>query len=238
MPRAMQDAQACCGLYLAKNPANAMFIFRTIDSRVDDLMVEPLQPFATPQELLARTQALLLYQIIRLFDGDIRARAAAERAIPCLEDAALALKGCVQSTEHDHHLLEPFVFELSSSMAAQDSWKSWILLESIRRTCLIVLFLVSMYKRLCGRATTTCDSELFFDYTWTASAGLWEAQNAAEFVLLWQRGQSHCVTNANLLQALPSIEVDDIDTYSKILLTASLGIENTKAWFWSRGREL
>ena len=40
----------------------------------------------TPQEKLARAQALFLYQIIGLFDGDVTLRSNADRNMPLLQD--------------------------------------------------------------------------------------------------------------------------------------------------------
>jgi hypothetical protein len=40
---------------------------------------------ATPTEKLARTQALFLYQVMRLFDDNITLRAQAEKDMPVLE---------------------------------------------------------------------------------------------------------------------------------------------------------
>lgn len=57
-------------MYIAKNDVNKMMIFRAIDRGATEL-VQSAQSTA-PIELLARTQALLMYQIIRLFDGDVR----------------------------------------------------------------------------------------------------------------------------------------------------------------------
>ncbi len=45
---------------------------------------ETSRAVTTPAEKLARTQALFLYQIIRLFDGDVTLRAQGEKDIPLL----------------------------------------------------------------------------------------------------------------------------------------------------------
>ncbi|KAK3318950.1 hypothetical protein B0H66DRAFT_253510 [Apodospora peruviana] len=89
MPRSMEDAQSSCALYMAKNPVNSQVILRAIDNRARELGASPMPRDAL--EILARTQALLLYHIMRLFDSDIRARSTAEAATQQLEDAADAL---------------------------------------------------------------------------------------------------------------------------------------------------
>lgn len=59
---------------------------RALHSSVRELVnAEAGRIAATPVDKLARTQALFLYQIIRLLDGDIILRAHGERDIPLLQ---------------------------------------------------------------------------------------------------------------------------------------------------------
>ncbi|KAH6636010.1 hypothetical protein F5144DRAFT_619479 [Chaetomium tenue] len=110
-PRAMQDAQACSALYAARNRANAAAVRRIVEARVADLIatLPPLPPAPvsetetttttttttteteTPTPTLARAHALILYQIMQLFDGDPAARAAAENTMPYLDVMVKAL---------------------------------------------------------------------------------------------------------------------------------------------------
>ena len=63
------DAYAACAMYIAKNDVNKRMIFRAIDTSAQELLKSPQS--TKPIEILARVQSLLLYQIIRLFDGDV-----------------------------------------------------------------------------------------------------------------------------------------------------------------------
>lgn len=83
------DAFSSCALWMAKNPVNAEVILRSIESRVQELIASPMP--RDPLETIARTQALLFYQIIRVFDGDVRSSSAAEETTQALEDASFAL---------------------------------------------------------------------------------------------------------------------------------------------------
>lgn len=83
------DAHSACALSMAKNGVNVGIIFRSIESRARELVASPLP--TNPVEVLARAHALLLYQIIRIFEGDIHSGAAAEETTQALENAALAL---------------------------------------------------------------------------------------------------------------------------------------------------
>lgn len=58
-------------MYIAKNEVNKQMIFRAIEKGATELLKSP-QGIA-PIEILARVQSLLLYQIIRLYDGDVYA---------------------------------------------------------------------------------------------------------------------------------------------------------------------
>lgn len=77
LPPVISDALSACALYSGKNSENDLFVFGDISQKAKDLA--EMQPaFLSPVDVLASTQALLLYQIMRLFDGDIRQRADAE----------------------------------------------------------------------------------------------------------------------------------------------------------------
>ncbi|KAM7203423.1 hypothetical protein V8F20_004017 [Naviculisporaceae sp. PSN 640] len=99
MPHSMQDAQAACALYMAKNDINSYVIFRSLDNRVRELGQSPMP--TDMRELLARAQALLLYHIIRIFDGDIRAREQAEEVTHYLEESIDALAAHVGFSDEE-----------------------------------------------------------------------------------------------------------------------------------------
>ncbi len=52
------------------NDQNQHIVHEVIETRVQDLLTAPKD--TTPVEMLARAQALLLYQIIGFFDGNVR----------------------------------------------------------------------------------------------------------------------------------------------------------------------
>lgn len=80
-------------LYANRTPANMPMVMRAIHSGVKELvdgetgrsgLMACVGGAKKPIDRLARTQAMLLYQIIRLLDGNITLRAQAERDIPLL----------------------------------------------------------------------------------------------------------------------------------------------------------
>lgn len=73
-------------LYANRTRGNTAIVMRALHSSVRELVnVEASRAVATPVEKLARTQALFLYQVIRLLDGDVTLRAQGERDIPLLQ---------------------------------------------------------------------------------------------------------------------------------------------------------
>ena len=61
-------------------------VMRALTRDITNLIAsEDRRLIVTPIEKLARTQALFLYQIIRLFDGDVTLRAQGEKDIPLLQ---------------------------------------------------------------------------------------------------------------------------------------------------------
>lgn len=60
-------------------------VVRALHASAKELVdVETCRVVATPVEKVARTQALFMYQVIRLLDGDVMLRAQGERDLPLL----------------------------------------------------------------------------------------------------------------------------------------------------------
>lgn len=94
MPTSMINAFSTSVLYSNRTPATQATVFRILSKNVADLLSE--MDLASVQltrlEQLGRVQALVLYQTMRVFDGDIRQRANAEKAMPVLEAWTLSLQ--------------------------------------------------------------------------------------------------------------------------------------------------
>lgn len=169
---------------------------RTIEGRVQDLVSSALP--TSRLDLLARTHALLLYQIIRLFDGDILARGAAERTNSALEAAVTALLAHIR---FDHPCLPAALdtsgpVSLSELGATREFWEEWIFQESARRTFLITFFTLQMYRVQRGDRPPQCDSKLYLCHSWTLSAHLWGAVDSLDFEIAWKQRKHFVVTNA------------------------------------------
>ncbi|TVY61865.1 Transcription factor gsfR2 [Fusarium oxysporum f. sp. cubense] len=232
MPRSMQDAHSSCALYMAKNRINSPIIFRSIESRVNDLLSAP--PPITPLDCLAHTQALILYQIIRLYDGDIGARTSAERIIPAIEASAMSLFSYAQFDIEG----TPGTLPLYPIAPTKAFWQDWILQESLRRTLLFSFYLVQTYRIMSGCKMLQCDGRLGLCHSWTLSAYLWNAMTPLGFAEAWRDKDHYVVTNAIFNGVLAEAEADDIDVFGKIMISSLLGRDEAEGWFASKGGKL
>ncbi|KAL1862510.1 hypothetical protein VTK73DRAFT_6768 [Phialemonium thermophilum] len=233
MPKSMQDAVSLAAFFEARNSTNARTIRSCIESRVQDLVSSPCP--SAPLEILARTHALLVYQILRLQDDDLRVRMSCDATMPLLEQAAYALlphivfhdpAGGGQGQPSDG----PADLPLYPIAATREFWESWVFQESARRTLAVVLFFLLSYRYLKGDAKPQCTSPGPYPCrSLTLSAHLWRASDPVDFALAW-RDREHFVVHGKA--------GDDIDDFGKILLTTVLGVDQAKGWLAVRGATL
>ncbi|KUI58581.1 Regulator of drug sensitivity 1 [Cytospora mali] len=237
MPRVMQDAVSSCALYIAKNSVNAPMIMSCIDARVNDLLDSTLPE--DPLETLARTHALLLYQIIRFFDGDILARSSADATFSELESSVDSLTQHITWTGESNPGTSGNDFDLPTYplQPSREYWKEWVLQESARRTFLVASFFLRTWKLLTGRPLPCCrrDIPLYMHQSWTLSAHLWQARNAYEFSLAWKERKHYVVTRKAVISTLADAGRDDIESFGKMLLTTAMGIDEARAWLGMKG---
>lgn len=180
---------------------------------------------------LARVQALLVYQTIRLFDGDPRSRIMAESLIPVLSrwckrmiDSALLSSQYVNSATSIINTKGQASFEKKLN----SDWNAWILAESVRRTWLVAGHMQCIY-RLLSYGFTVCPGGLMF----TTRAGLWQAESAYEW---WAKFREKDVlfcpsleTGKYLLK--PGVtNPDDIDDFGRFVLRIIEGEERVDKW--------
>ncbi|KAF4773935.1 hypothetical protein HER10_EVM0006794 [Colletotrichum scovillei] len=230
MPRDMQDAQACCALYITKSKINSSFVLRTIQARAHELLASPMPK--NRLDILARFHAILLYQIIRLFDGDISMRASAQHTLSSLEHTILALLPFVK-WEPEQPATGPA--QDYTACPTKDFWQEWIFQESARRTIFFTCFFLVAYSALVGTLTNGCEERYVFCQSWTMSAHLWKAPTVVDFAVAWKEKQHLVITKQGFEEALRDASADDIDAFGKILLVSALGIEDARLWFYNRG---
>ncbi|KAL2812887.1 hypothetical protein BDW59DRAFT_36317 [Aspergillus cavernicola] len=123
MPQPIRTAFGVSSTSCLISETNRATLFRVVDAEVLELL-KPTGPTTLLDEL-ARLQALVLYQTIRLFHGDIAQRAVAEQQQGILMTWSLKLVARSQS-------------EVRHETAARHAW---IVAECIRRTAIVVYFL-------------------------------------------------------------------------------------------------
>lgn len=110
------------------NEANKSILFQTLDAEVSELLT-PVSS-STLLEDLSKMQALVLYQIIRLFNGELKQRNLAEQQQSVLGTWGLKL---LQRTDAELQNVQP-------------TWETWILTESIRRTVIVAFMANAVYS--------------------------------------------------------------------------------------------
>uniref|UniRef100_A0A093VBB6 Uncharacterized protein n=1 Tax=Talaromyces marneffei PM1 TaxID=1077442 RepID=A0A093VBB6_TALMA len=128
---------------------------------------------------LARVQALLIYQIIRLFDGDPRSRIMAESLIPVLSHwCKQMLDSALLSSQYVNSAISSTNAKTKANIEKKlnSDWNAWILAESVRRTWLVAGHMQCIYQLL-SYGITACPGGLMF----TTRAGLWQAESAYEW---------------------------------------------------------
>lgn len=131
-PVAYQDLLGICAMYSQKTPQNQAVIFSMLDSRVSSLIYSSKVSTWSKKDRLLAVQALTSYQIIRLFDGDIRQRVLAEKHLDVLESWTIDLISTCNIYNNDTNSDSPY--------------ERWVFIESSRRTTLMSVMIQAMYS--------------------------------------------------------------------------------------------
>ncbi|PKX89432.1 uncharacterized protein P174DRAFT_425355 [Aspergillus novofumigatus IBT 16806] len=173
----------------------------------------------TVYEKLANTQALWMYQVLRVFDGDIGLRSQAERDMTTLEAWLLELE------QYRDNLAEMCLLEEAEvRQRAPASWESWIFNESLRRTILMGYSFIAFYALLkwsgCKDTNMPDPGHFVRVHRWTASGSLWRADSSPTFFLAWHRQRQTFVQNFFIEDFAKVAKPVDVDPLSWIMLAA------------------
>ncbi|KAI1826667.1 hypothetical protein F4861DRAFT_40553 [Xylaria intraflava] len=148
MPTFLEDAVAACALHRAKNNANTVMIQRVIEQRYQKLLDAPV-PTTNAPELMARTHALLLYQLMLFFDDSWVARTLASDTISELSDTATALMDFVHQLSEDegedNESSPSRDIPLYPPSTARAIYHDWTFQESVRRTVLVSFLFIQLH---------------------------------------------------------------------------------------------
>ncbi|KAF7675972.1 hypothetical protein GT037_005477 [Alternaria burnsii] len=245
-PSALQDAMSACALYSIKTEANRALVFGHVQHKCQQLVTSTDAQSASKIELLTGLQALLLYQMIRLFDGDVRLRALAEadesvtlqwanRLKTLLRDGGAVMRHSAASSPITrvgfHHSPSPSSRDIS--VDSSDNWLYWLTTESIRRTIITTHVLSGIYNFLkLGYDGPTPDLRVSF----TAQTALWGAQSESGW--RWAREDAN-VENLEIWverwdEAIMKARPEDLEDMGVCIMVMLWGVEGARGWL---GRE-
>ncbi|OTA59113.1 hypothetical protein K449DRAFT_385146 [Hypoxylon sp. EC38] len=259
MPRYVQDAYTAVTMYhtSAARDSNANAEARATALRVlDDRVVQLLQDQALETSLgkemdifdhMSRVQALLTYQTIRLFDGDIRMRAQAEDLVPTLFLWTKQLLDCAKEnltrpslfladiagpSSSSNSVFESGLGSSSTSSSgggggcSEDAvWRAWILVESVRRTWLVSNYLQEIYLYM-KRGWGNCPGCM----TITMRRGLWDAASPYAWSKACREQGALFLPTAHTESLFYEKCPEDIDEFSFFIVELSFGVDRIERW--------
>lgn len=223
---ALQDAMSACALYCMKGVANQALVFRNLEHKCQQLIASTNALLASKTDLLSALQALLLYQMMRLFDGDIRLRAHAEADAPIAILWASQLSTLTYNAAHAT-LAAPGSTDTSIvTIGCKSDWQSWLVDESIRRTVITTFMLKGVYSFL----KLGCDSPTDLRVCFTAQAALWDAQSAIGWCRAQEETERLEIWVTRWDEAITKATPMDLEELGVLIMTMLWGPEATRTW--------
>lgn len=219
LPKTMLSAFSAASAYATATPDNKAWIIKLVTNAAVQVHREG-ENVTSHADRLARVQALLLIDLIRIFDGDLSLRAAADRERHVFVEWIKDLRSILVELEAEATLLG------GGSMSARDkppkSWDSWIFLESVRRTRITCCAFFCLQAMLCQEEIET---DIWEEATFTASKSLWEATSSVDFYRAWRDKPQYLVKNFNFKDFWQHGRIDDMDEFTRLMLTPQVGVE-------------
>ncbi|RDW79665.1 hypothetical protein BP6252_04303 [Coleophoma cylindrospora] len=213
MPSAYQDAVSVCALYRQVTPRNQQRVFQILNNKVNLLIQDSITTSWNVSEILLAVQSLILYQVIRIFDGDSTQRNNAELHFKLLGIWTGYLQRAYPEAEQTSFLRTPY--------------QQWVLLESIRRTVMTSVLLRSLY---CTVRTGICDLVHLLAILPVSSNGtLWKVDES-KWVEEMNSGGACIDSFRGFIINWNSGNVVKIEGYEKVLLSACPSALGTSVW--------
>ncbi|KAJ6037719.1 hypothetical protein N7444_010424 [Penicillium canescens] len=189
--------------YSTKTSETEDLIFRILESKTTSLVEQDHHTGALSQ-LLAAVHALALFQIIQLFDGDIRQRSLAEQHMDTLRIWTFQLQIRAE--------------ELTPAL----TWQEWILAESTRRTIIFVMMIEGLYLTL---KTGCCPNvKAMSILPFTSDVTLWDLSESASWLAESDQLRSKTVLYGDFARGWQEGQVPGrLDGFQKLLLIPCMG---------------
>ncbi|KAH6693751.1 hypothetical protein F5X68DRAFT_46838 [Plectosphaerella plurivora] len=228
MPSCIFECFSACLLYSKRSESNTGMVLRTIQTNAQSLIDKERSNFViAPCQQLSRTQALFMYEVIRLFDGDVYLRAQGEKDLPLLQEWLQDLCNIRDNLGH------------STGQPGQTppEWKKWVFDESLRRTVVVAYSVISLYEMMKKPGQTISDPGPWaLIQRWMLGASLWKASCPIEFSQKWKQGKHFVIENYAFDQFLAEGSADEIDEMAEMLLTGYIGVHATQELMATQGR--
>lgn len=209
MPEVYQDLLGMCSFYMQRTPHNYPVVCRMIDVKLQKLG-DSAKSVVKLGEWLLHVQTLIMYQIIRLFDGDVQQRTNAERSMKVLGVWTERLQA--EFSEADLAPVEPS--------------QNWIMMESIRRTLMVSWLLRGFYKAI---TQGVCDIvPVLMTLLVSEDAGAWEGTSPVSenrnlvtyptYVKRWNNGnvKTGSIYESILLRACPDAVLEGVSRWGEL----------------------
>ncbi|KAI0483853.1 hypothetical protein F4859DRAFT_512490 [Xylaria cf. heliscus] len=221
---------ATCLLYVSRTPANMAMVMRALSDNARELVdIEVCRVPSAPIEKLARSQALFLYQIIRLFDGDVALRAQGEK------DMGL-LKTWLGELCHIRDNLGDLARLEYTSVREQPpvEWEKWIFAECVRRTIIMAYGVMGLYEILKDPQYLDPINTWAYAHRWTLGRSLWNAGSPAEFQRAWKDSSHFVIANFAFDNFLEYGKGEDVDEFAEVILNTYMGMDAMKEFTAAR----
>ncbi|KAI8965285.1 hypothetical protein F5Y11DRAFT_362272 [Daldinia sp. FL1419] len=227
------QAFSACVLYTNRTGATRGLALKVLHENVQNLVATANSASLTPREKLARVHALIAYQTIRMFDGDITLGQQADDDMLLLE----AWNGELRKIRDN---LEGFadldVTEIRNR--PPESWERWLFAESVRRTYMIGAALMHFWALLKGRRIPSDLGDWEYVHRWSLSRHLWIATNPLDFHRAWKEKPMWVISAFRFDDFLRSGKGDDVDDFALAFLTLSFGVNEMKTFCYETSGRL
>ena len=218
----MTDLMSACALYTSRNQRTERLAFDDISRKVERLKLQGARGFSTPFEAVTCLQALIMYQIIRLFDGDIMLRAGAENDENVVREWTFKVAKYLKDVSKESNS------NSEEYLNNPPTWTSWIFDEAVRRTILASYILQSTYSFLRhGNDRFHC---AILRLSLTAQSRLWYAATEFQFRQAWYETEHLTLRVIEWDDVIGKAQPDDLDDISVVIFGCHKGLDPLMQW--------
>lgn len=238
-PRCIQDAFMAVSSYVSRSPGTEDMVYRIVEERATELVAlegsQQHQSQFDPFDQMSRVQALLMYSIIRLFDGDIRQRHLAEKHLPVLHSWTLQMRRTTAIAAQNGTLLLSNSIETDPlypgniGPVEKDQekllWNAWILSESLRRTWFLSEHIYCIYTNM-QQGWAECPGAMMV----TSRKGVWEAESAFAWTKICAERNVGFIHKNDTERVMREAKPAEVDPFCLALMEVDFGLEKMDRW--------